>query len=79
VTAGAGMYPLQQLAALIPENALHEYAGMPAFVEFAVDEDEYFCSAGDTLSLPLVGGEFPTNHSRIGYCQSGSSRLISGG
>jgi hypothetical protein len=59
VTAGAGMYPLQHLATLIPEDAPHEYADMPAFVEFVVDEDECFCSTGDTLSLPLVRGEFP--------------------
>jgi hypothetical protein len=40
VTKGVSMYLLQQLVALIPEDALHEYAGSPAFVEFAVDENE---------------------------------------
>jgi hypothetical protein len=40
VTAGAGMYLLQKLAALIPEDAPHEYVGSTAFVEFAVDENE---------------------------------------
>jgi hypothetical protein len=34
------MYLLQQLAALIPEDAPHEYAGSAAFVEFTVDENE---------------------------------------
>jgi hypothetical protein len=53
------MYLLQQLTALIPEDAPHEYAGCPALVEFAVDENERFYSAGDTSSLHLVGGEFP--------------------
>jgi hypothetical protein len=61
VTAGAGMYLLQQLAALIPEDALHEYAGSPTLVEFTIDEDERFCSTGDTSSFRLVGGEFPLN------------------
>jgi hypothetical protein len=42
VTAGVGMYFLQQFMALIPEDALHEYAGSPALVEFTVDEDESF-------------------------------------
>jgi hypothetical protein len=46
VTAGAGMYLLQQLAALILEDAPHEYAGSPALVELTVDEDESFCSVG---------------------------------
>jgi hypothetical protein len=59
VTAGADMYLLQQLTALIPEDALHEYAGCPMLVEFAVDEDECFSSAGDALSLHLVGGKLP--------------------
>jgi hypothetical protein len=82
VTAGAGMYLLQQLAALISEDALHEYAGCPTLVELTVDEDESFCSTGDVSSLHLVGGggSFPsTNHSRIGKRQSGSSWFSSGG
>jgi hypothetical protein len=53
------MYLFQQLATLIPEDAPHEYAGSPAFVKFAVDEDECFCSAGDASRLRLVGGELP--------------------
>jgi hypothetical protein len=57
VTAGAGMYLLQHLAALIPEDASHEYAGSPALVEFTIDEDKCFCSAGDVSCLRLVGGE----------------------
>jgi hypothetical protein len=58
VTAGASMYLLQQLAALIPEDASHEYVRCPTLVEFTVDEDERFCSTGDASSLRLVGGEF---------------------
>jgi hypothetical protein len=57
VSAGAGMYFLQQLAALISKDALHEYAGSPALVELAVDEDESFRSAGDAPSFHLVGGK----------------------
>jgi hypothetical protein len=80
VTTGAGMYFLQQLAALISEDAPHEYADSPTLVELAVDEDERVCSAGDASSLHLVGGKLPlTNHSRIGKRQSGSSRFSSGG
>jgi hypothetical protein len=52
------MYLLQQLAALIPEDAPHEYAGSP-LVKFAVDEDERFCSVSDATSLSLVGRELP--------------------
>jgi hypothetical protein len=59
VTAGTGAYLSQQLTAFIPEDAPHEYVGCPTLVEFAIDEDECFCSAGDAPSLPLVGGEFP--------------------
>jgi hypothetical protein len=59
VTAGAGMYLLQQLAALVSEDAPHEYADNTTLVELAVDEDERFCSAGDASSLRLVGGELP--------------------
>jgi hypothetical protein len=32
---------------LIPEDASHEYVGRLALVEFAVDKDENFRSAGD--------------------------------
>jgi hypothetical protein len=56
VTASADMYFLQQLAALIPEDAPHEYAGSPALVEFTVDENESFCSSGNSLGFRLVGG-----------------------
>jgi hypothetical protein len=59
VTAGVGMYLLQQLAALVSEDAPHEYADSTTLVELAVDEDERFCSAGDASSLRLVGGELP--------------------
>jgi hypothetical protein len=59
VTTGAGMYFLQQLTALILVDAPHEYAGSPALVEFAVDEDESFCSAGVVSGFRLVGGELP--------------------
>jgi hypothetical protein len=59
VTAGVGMYFLQQLAALIPEDALHEYAGSPALVELAVVEDESFRSASDASGFCLVGRELP--------------------
>jgi hypothetical protein len=53
------LYFLQQLGALIPEDAPHEYAGSPTLVEFAVDEDESFRSAGDAPGFRLVGGELP--------------------
>jgi hypothetical protein len=53
------MYLLQQLAALIPEDAPHEYVSSPVLVKFAVDEVEHFRSAGDASSLHLVGGELP--------------------
>jgi hypothetical protein len=59
VTAGAGMYFLQQLTALIPEDAPHKYVGCPALVEFAVDEDESFCSMGNAPSFRLIGGGLP--------------------
>jgi hypothetical protein len=59
VTAGAGMYFLQQPAALIPEDAPHEYASFLALVKFTVDEDESFHSAGDAPGFRLVGGELP--------------------
>jgi hypothetical protein len=47
MTVGVGMYFLQQLATLIPEDASHEYASSPTFVELTIDEEESFCSAGD--------------------------------
>jgi hypothetical protein len=59
VTAGAGMYFLQQLTTLIHEDAPHEYAGSPALVEFVVDEDESFRSVGDVPGFRLVRGELP--------------------
>jgi hypothetical protein len=59
VTTGVGMYFLQQLAALIPEDAPHEYAGRPALIEFVVDENESFRSAGDSPGFHLVGGDLP--------------------
>jgi hypothetical protein len=59
VSTGADMYFLQQLAALIPEDAPHEYAGSPAPVEFAVDEDKSFCSTGHASGFRLVGGNLP--------------------
>jgi hypothetical protein len=59
VTTGASMYLLQQLVALITEDAPHEYTGSPTLVKFAVDEDEHFCSASDAPSFRLVGGELP--------------------
>jgi hypothetical protein len=59
VTAGTGVYLLQQLAALIPGNAPHEYPGRPTLVELAADDDESFHAAGDALGLYLVGRELP--------------------
>jgi hypothetical protein len=59
VIAGTGMYFLQQLTALILEDTPHEHAGCPTLVEFAVDEDESFRSAGDAPDFCLVGGELP--------------------
>jgi hypothetical protein len=44
---------------LIPEDAPHEYVGCPALVEIVVDEDESFCSAGNSPGFRLVGGELP--------------------
>jgi hypothetical protein len=54
-----GMYLLQQLAALISVDAPHEYAGSPALVKLAVDEDKSFCPAGDAPGFRLVGRELP--------------------
>jgi hypothetical protein len=80
VTAGASMYFLQQLAALISEDAPHEYVGSPAFVEFVAGENESFRSAGDAPTSVWSDGSFPlTNHLRMGKHQSGSSRFTSGG
>jgi hypothetical protein len=59
VTVGTGVNLLQQLSALISENALHEYAGRPALVEFAVDEDESFRLVGNAPGFCLVGRELP--------------------
>jgi hypothetical protein len=42
-----------------PEDAPHEYADCPTFVEFAVDENKSFCSVDDSLGFHLVGGELP--------------------
>jgi hypothetical protein len=53
------MYFLQQLAALIPKDAPHEYTGSPTLVELAVDEDESFRSAGDVLGFRLIETELP--------------------
>jgi hypothetical protein len=53
------MYFLQQLTALIPEDAPNEYVGCPVLVEFAVDEDESYRSAGDAPGFRLVEGELP--------------------
>jgi hypothetical protein len=59
VTAGTGVYFLQQLMALISGDTPHEYAGGPALVELAVDEDRSFRSAGDAPGFYLVGRELP--------------------
>jgi hypothetical protein len=53
------MYFLEQLAALIPEDASHEYVGSSALVDLAVDENESLCSAGDAPGFRLVRGELP--------------------
>jgi hypothetical protein len=44
---------------LILKDAPHEYASFPTLVEFAVDKDESFRSAGDAPGFRLVGGERP--------------------
>jgi hypothetical protein len=59
VTAGTSVYLLQQLTTLITGNTPHEYAGGPALVELAVDENERFGSAGDASGFCLVGRELP--------------------
>jgi hypothetical protein len=53
------MYFSQQLAALILEDAPHEYAGSPALVEFTIDENKSFCSSGGSPGFRLVGRELP--------------------
>jgi hypothetical protein len=80
VTTGAGVYLSQQLAALIPRDTSHEYAGGPALVKLAVDEDKCFGSAGKCRASVWSEGSFPsTSHSRMGNHQSGSLRFTSGG
>jgi hypothetical protein len=59
VTTGTSVYLLQQLAALISGDTPHEYAGDPALVELAIDEDKCFGSAGDAPGFCLVGRELP--------------------
>jgi hypothetical protein len=56
VSTRASMYLLQYLAALISEDAPHEYVGRPALVKLAADEDKSLCSAGYALCFRLVGG-----------------------
>jgi hypothetical protein len=53
------MYLLQQLVALISEDAPHEYADRPSLVELVVDEDKHFCSVGDALGFRLIERELP--------------------
>jgi hypothetical protein len=55
------VYFMQQLAALIPWDTPHEYAGGPALVKLAVDEDKRFRLLGDAPSFRLVRGELPFN------------------
>jgi hypothetical protein len=43
--------------ALIREDAPHEYAGSPALVKLAINEDKCFGSAGDAPGFYLVGRE----------------------
>jgi hypothetical protein len=59
VTTCVDMYLLQQLTALISEDAPHEYAGSPVLVKLTIDEDKSFCSAGDVPGFRLVGRELP--------------------
>jgi hypothetical protein len=61
VTTSTGVYFMQQLAALIPWDTPHEYAGGPALVKLAVDEDKRFRLLGDVPSFRLVRGELPFN------------------
>jgi hypothetical protein len=62
VTAGTGMYLLQQLMTLISEDTPHEYASGPTLVELAVDEDKRLGSVGDAPSFYLFGRELPFDH-----------------
>jgi hypothetical protein len=59
VATGAGVYFLQQLAALIPGDTPHEYVGRPTLVELAVNENKRFVLAGDAPGLGLVGRKLP--------------------
>jgi hypothetical protein len=59
VTAGTGVYLLQQPAALISGNAPHEYAGRLVLVELTVDDDKSFRAVGDAPGFFLVGRELP--------------------
>jgi hypothetical protein len=59
VTAGTSVYLLQQLAALISGTTPHEYAGRPALVELAVDDDKGFRATGDASGFCLVGRKLP--------------------
>jgi hypothetical protein len=81
VTTGAGMYFLQQLAALISEDAPHEYADSPTLVELAVDEEKkaFAWRAMRRASVWSEGSLPSTRHSRMGNRQSGSLRFTSGG
>jgi hypothetical protein len=67
VTAGARMYFLQQLAALILEDALHEFASFPMLLDLAVDENKRFSRQAMRRASVGSEGSFPsTNRSRIG-------------
>jgi hypothetical protein len=44
---------------LDPEDAPHEYAGSPALVKLAIDEDKCFGSASDAPGFYLVRRELP--------------------
>jgi hypothetical protein len=80
VTAGTGVYLLQQLAALISGDTPHEYVSGPALVELAVDEDKRFGSAGDAPGFCLVGRELPLDQPlEDGELQVGILKVTSGG
>jgi hypothetical protein len=59
MTTSVGIYFLQHIVALIPEDAPHDYTGSPTLVELAVEEDESFRSAGDAPGFRLVGRDLP--------------------
>jgi hypothetical protein len=61
MAAGAGVYLLQQLTALVSKDAPHEYASYSPLVELTLDKDERLRSARDVSSLHLVGGELSLN------------------